>query len=260
MDLPVLTQGQFNLVYQGFSFSIASMGAAAVFFLLARSQVAEKYRPALLVSSLVVIIAAYHYFRIFNSLEHAYVLNGAVYEPSGADFQDAYRYVDWLLTVPLLLVEAVSVLNLPREQAKSLTARLVIAAALMIGLGYPGEITADFGTRFGWGFASTIPFVYILWVLWGELGEVLKKQTEEVRILVRNLRLLLLGTWGVYPIAYMLPFFGLTGPEAFVGVQLGYTLADVLAKPGFGLLIFAIAVAKTRADASRAAAPAPAGD
>jgi bacteriorhodopsin len=97
-------------------------------------------------------------------------------------------------------------------------------------------------------------------VLWGELGEVLKKQTEEVRILVRNLRLLLLGTWGVYPIAYMLPFFGLTGPEAFVGVQLGYTLADVLAKPGFGLLIFAIAVAKTRADASRAAAPAPAGD
>ena len=260
MDLPVLTQGQFNLVYQGFSFAIASMGAAAVFFLLARTQVAEKYRPALLVSSLVVIIAAYHYFRIFNSLEHAYAINGAVYEPTGERFQDAYRYVDWLLTVPLLLVEAVSVLNLPREQAKSLTARLVIAAALMIGLGYPGEITADFGVRFGWGFASTVPFVYILWVLWGELGEVLKNQTDEVRKLVRNLRLLLLGTWGVYPIAYMLPFFGLTGPAAFVGVQLGYTLADVLAKPGFGLIIFAIAVAKTRADTGRAAAPAPAGD
>ncbi|MEM6429178.1 MAG: bacteriorhodopsin-like [Deinococcota bacterium] len=260
MDLPVLTQGQFDLVYQGFSFAIACMGASAIFFLMARTQVSEKYRPALIVSALVVIIAAYHYFRIFSSWSHAYVLNGAVYEPTGENFQDAYRYVDWLLTVPLLLVEAISVLNLPKEQAKSLTARLVIAAALMIGLGYPGEISASFGVRFGWGFASTIPFVYILWVLWGELGEVIKRQTDEVRILVRNLRLLLLGTWGVYPIAYMLPFFGLNGPEAVMGVQLGYTIADVLAKPGFGLLIFAIAVAKTRNDKVGQAVPAPAGD
>jgi bacteriorhodopsin len=61
-------------------------------------------------------------------------------------------------------------------------------------------------------------------------------------------RLLLLLSWGVYPIAYLLPAFGITGATATVGVQVGYTLADILAKPIFGLVIFAIAKAKTEAD------------
>jgi bacteriorhodopsin len=62
------------------------------------------------------------------------------------------------------------------------------------------------------------------------------------------MRLLLLLSWGVYPIAYLLPMVGITGTSATIGVQLGYTIADVLAKPVFGLLVFAIAVAKTKVD------------
>jgi bacteriorhodopsin len=62
------------------------------------------------------------------------------------------------------------------------------------------------------------------------------------------MRLLLLLSWGVYPIAYLLPMLGITGTSATIGVQLGYTIADVLAKPVFGLLVFAIAVAKTKID------------
>jgi bacteriorhodopsin len=62
------------------------------------------------------------------------------------------------------------------------------------------------------------------------------------------MRLLLLLSWGVYPIAYLLPMLGISGTSATVGVQLGYTIADVLAKPVFGLLIFAIAVVKTKVD------------
>ena len=250
MELPVLTMGQFDLIYNAFSFGIASMGAGFIFFMAARSHVGAKYRPALLVSALVVAIAAYHYFRIFESWSAAYVLDGGSYVPSGESFNDAYRYIDWLLTVPLLLVEAVAVLALARAQSASLIARLSIAAVAMIVLGYPGEIAAfeDTGTRFLWGTLSSIPFVYILWVLWGELGRALESQPPEVRVLVRNLRLLLLLTWGVYPIAYMAPFFGLTGAGAVVAIQLGYTIADVAAKPGFGLLIYGIARAKTVAD------------
>jgi bacteriorhodopsin len=62
------------------------------------------------------------------------------------------------------------------------------------------------------------------------------------------MRLLLLFSWGVYPIAYLLPMVGITGTSATIGVQLGYTIADVLAKPLFGLLVFAIAVTKTKID------------
>ncbi len=248
MELPFLSVGQYQLVYNALSFGIAAMGAGLIFFLAARSQVGAKYRPALLISAVVVAIAAYHYLRMFDSWSAAFVMSDGGYAPSGEPFNDAYRYIDWLLTVPLLLVEAVAVLALSRPKAGSMIARLSIAAVLMIALGYPGEVTDDGTMRFVWGFLSSVPFVYILWVLWGELGTALERQPPKVRVLMRNLRLLLLGTWGVYPIAYMAPFFGFEGASAIVAIQLGYTVADVLAKPGFGLLIYAIAREKTIAD------------
>lgn len=243
-----LTPSQFNLVYNAFSFAIATMFASALFFFNARAQVDQKYRIALLVSGLVVSIAGYHYFRIFNSWDAAYSLQNGVYTLTGAPFNDAYRYVDWLLTVPLLLVEAVAVLALPLKEARPLLIKLVAASVVMIATGYPGEISHDLTTRIVWGTVSTIPFAYILYVLWVELSKSLGRQPAPVQTLVRNMRLLLLLSWGVYPIAYILPMLGITGTSAAIGVQVGYTIADVLAKPVFGLLVFAIAVTKTNFD------------
>jgi bacteriorhodopsin len=57
--------------------------------------------------------------------------------------------------------------------------------------------------------------------------------------------LLLIFTWGFYPIVYMAPFFGLTGSESIVAIQVGYTIADVLAKAGYGVMIYAIAREKS---------------
>jgi bacteriorhodopsin len=243
-----LTSSQFNLIYNAFSFAIATMFASALFFLNAQAQVGQKYRTALLVSAIVVSIAGYHYFRIFNSWDAAYSLQNGMYVLTGAPFNDAYRYVDWLLTVPLLLVETVAVLALPLKDAKPLLLKLVVASVVMIATGYPGEISHDLTTRIIWGTVSTIPFAYILYVLWVELSKSLVRQPAAVQTLVRNMRLLLLFSWGVYPIAYLLPMIGITGSSANVGVQLGYTIADVLAKPLFGLLVFAIAVTKTKVD------------
>ncbi len=243
-----LTASQFNLIYNAFSFAIAAMFASALFFLNAQAQVAQKYRLALLVSAIVVSIAGYHYFRIFNSWDAAYGLQNGVYTLTGTPFNDAYRYVDWLLTVPLLLVETVAVLALPGKEARPLLIKLVAASVVMIATGYPGEISHNLTTRIVWGTVSTIPFAYILYVLWVELSKSLVRQPAAVQTLVRNMRLLLLFSWGVYPIAYLLPMVGITGTAATVGVQLGYTIADVLAKPLFGLLVFAIAVTKTKVD------------
>jgi bacteriorhodopsin len=247
VELPSLTPPQFNLVYNGFSLAIAAMGAGFLYFVLARGQVAPAYRAALTVSALVVAIAFYHYLRIFDSWTAAFILQGGVYVPSGFRFNDAYRYVDWLLTVPLLLTEAVLVLRL-KSGSGSMIARLSIAAVLMIVTGYPGEVATDNGTRLLWGTISTIPFLYILYVLWMELGQSLASQPAKVAVLVRNLRLLLLATWGVYPIAYLAPVFGFDGAGAVVLLQSGYTIADILAKPVFGALIVWIAIEKTRAD------------
>lgn len=246
--MPELSSGQYLLVYNVLSFTIASMFAAFIFFLGARSQVGPKYRPALLVSALVVAIACYHYFRIFNSWEEAYALANGVYQPTGKPFNDAYRYVDWLLTVPLLLVELVAVLALPKVETKGLFGKLAIAAFLMIALGYPGEVSDNNTTRAIWGFLSTIPFVYILAILWGRLGSAMSKQPAQVQEHMRNIRLLLLATWGFYPITYMLPMFGISTTSAVVGIQVGYAIADVLAKAFYGVMIYWIAAAKSEAD------------
>ena len=66
---------------------------------------------------------------------------------TGTPFTDAYRYVDWLLTVPLLLVELILVMKLPQEETVSLGWKLGVASALMVCLGYPGEIQEDLYVR-----------------------------------------------------------------------------------------------------------------
>ncbi len=253
MSLPSLTAGEYLLVYNMLSFTIAAMGASFAFFIMGQQRVAPKYRISLIVSSLVVGIAAYHYFRIFGSWQGAYELVGGAYVATGVAFNDAYRYVDWLLTVPLLLVELVLVLSLARDKSGPMLTKLGIAAFLMIALGYPGEIMAHgdktlFGAYGFWGTASSIPFFYILYILWVELGQAIKGQPERVGVLFRNMRLLLVFTWGFYPIVYMLPFFGLDATQAVVSIQVGYAIADVLAKAGYGVMIYAIAREKSLAD------------
>jgi len=229
--------------------AIASMLASFAFFVMARQQLSPKYRPAMIMSSLVVGIAAYHYWRIFNSWEGAYEMTAAgSYVASGEPFNDAYRYVDWLLTVPLLVAELVAVLALPKGRRGSLMWRLIVASALMIGLGYPGEIAADATTRIVWAVASTVPFLYILYVLWAELSKAAESNTEEVKTLLRNTKLLLLATWGFYPIAYAMPLLGVSGATAIVALQVGYSLCDITAKCGYGVMIYNIARAKMAAD------------
>ncbi len=245
-----LSVSEYELVYNAFSFTFAAMFASFLYFVLVRNQVAPKYRGALTMSALVVAIAGYHYFRIFESWSGAFAfVDGSYVEIESASFNDAYRYIDWLLTVPLLVAELVAVLALTRKQTTSLTFRLAAAAALMVVLGYPGEISDDNGTRALWGTLSTIPFLYIVYVLFTELGAAIQKQTGEAKTLLTNIRLLLLATWGFYPIVYMIPFLADEPTSTvIVAVQLGYCIADVAAKCGYGVMIYSIARAKSEAE------------
>ena len=247
--MDTLTPFQFSLVYNAFSFTFAAMAAATAFLWLSRSQVAPAYRTALTISGLVTGIAAYHYFRIYESWNAAYIFKNGVVSATGFAFNDAYRYVDWLLTVPLLLVELILVMRLSRAETTSRTLRLGSAAALMIVLGYPGEIAGDIPTRALWGTLSAIPFVYIVWQLFRGLGDSIKQQPAVAQELVRKARLLTFASWGFYPIVYMVPYVGLTGGTVTTTIQIGYTIADIVAKAGLGILIFLISVRKSEAEA-----------
>jgi bacteriorhodopsin len=140
----------------------------------------------------------------------------------------------------------------------------VIAAALMIALGYPGEVIADparWTERVIWGGLSSIPFFYILYILWTELTNSLDSQPPAARRLLEIARLVILVTWAVYPIAYALggtpdalrakagladAAGGISGANGIAALQIGYAIADMTAKAGFGVLIYLIARAKSK--------------
>jgi bacteriorhodopsin len=243
--MDAINLSQFELVFNAFSFTIAVMGATTIFLFLSRTQVSAAYRTAITISGIVTLIACYHYVRIFDSWEAAFIIAGSEIKPSGIKFNDAYRYVDWLLTVPLLLIELILVMGLSRSETVSKGLKLGFLAALMVVLGYPGEISSDPTTRWIWWTAAMVPFVIIVYDLFIGLRDAIEAQPAEVRGLVRTARTLTVFSWCFYPVVYVLPMIGLTGGSAATGVQVGYTIADIVAKAMFGILIYMIAVRKS---------------
>ena len=239
--------GQWSLVYNALSFGIAAMGSATIFFWLQLPNVTKGYRTALIITGLVTAIATYHYVRIFNSWVDAFSVvqsNGVgdyTVSLTGAPFNDAYRYVDWLLTVPLLLVELILVMKLPKVETVSKSVQLGLAAAIMVALGYPGEIQEDLGVRWFWWCCSMVPFLFVVGSLLVGLNDATSKQPESAVDLVVGARYLTMIAWCTYPFVYIIKSVGMEGTAATTYEQVGYSVADVVAKAVFGVLIWAIA-------------------
>ena len=229
----VLEDAQMNqLVYNALSFGTAVMLGAFVYFLTQMNSVAKQYRNGVAVSAVVVGIAGYHYFRMWSGWAEGMVNEG-------------YRYADWLITVPLLVIELLIVLGVTADRRKKLMTTLVPATVLMIGLGYPGETSANETTKWTFWVLSMIPFLYILFTLSGELKAAKARETGAVSTSINNATKILLVTWLVYPISYLIPvvFTDSDGTEA--GRQVAYTIADITAKALYGLMILNIAKARS---------------
>jgi len=251
-----VTTGQFDLVYNSLSLTLASMMASTLFFWLRLSSVNEKYKSAMAITGLVTFIAAYHYIRIFNSWTEAYEYpaapDGIIKDPviTGKPFNDAYRYMDWLLTVPLLLIEIVFVMKLTPEKTSSLAMSLGFFSGLMIILGYPGEliIEGDLSVRWMWWGLAMLPFLYVVYTLLIGLKGAIDAETDPA--IASKLSMVCWWTvlsWCTYPVVYIFPMLGLDGPWAVVSIQLGYCVADVISKCGVGFLIYNITIAKSAA-------------
>jgi len=248
-----VTDGQFQLVYNVLSFSLASMMATTLFLWLKVYSVAPKFQTPVIISGLVTFIAAYHYLRIFNSWNGAYEYSLDLVNPkvTGMPFNDAYRYMDWLLTVPMLLMEIVLVMNLTPKEASSKCWTLGTAAAIMIVLGYPGELLIEqsqLSTRwFYWGLAM-IPFLYIVYELLVGLSDATSKEADsEISGKIRMAQMVTVISWLTYPVVYLFPMLNLAGAEAVVAIQCGYCFSDIISKCGVGLIIYNITAAKSAA-------------
>merc|ERR1719446_592285 len=266
-----LTANQYDLVYNSLSLGLASMAASTVFFFLRLPSFGERYKAALCFTGLVTFIAMYHYFRIFDSFVAAYtpceVTEKGIdyntcdpetygYTATGIPFNDAYRYVDWFLTVPLLLIEIVLVMRLSEEETFQRCTTLGVSSALMILNGYPGETSGEAGTRWCFWFLSMLPFCYIVYTLFVGLKESQESQPEACRDQVKWACWATVFSWCTYPVVYILPMMsgsetgkaGLSA-QAITAVQTGYTISDIISKCGVGYLVYRIGLAKSMAEA-----------
>jgi bacteriorhodopsin len=255
-----MTYGQHQLVYNFTSFTLASMMASTVFFWIRLGGVAEQYKSALCITGLVTFIAFYHYVRIFNSWVESYEFpasaTGEETAPTltGKPFNDAYRYMDWLLTVPLLLMELVLVMDLSKEEKQKQSTVLGFTSAAMIAVGYPGEMIIDppYGTRWACWFFSMCVFSYIVYTLLKGLDaahqkEIAADERRSVKAapLIHLAKVMTVISWCTYPVVYIFPMIGMSGAQAVVGIQVGYCISDIISKCGVGLLTYQICVAKS---------------
>jgi len=250
--MSAVTANQFNLVYDVLSFSLATMMATTIFCWMRVRDAVPAYKSALIITGLVTFIAAYHYFRIFNSWTEAFewdATGGLI--ATNIPFNDAYRYMDWLLTVPLLLIEIILVMNLSDEEKKSQSIKLGTAAALMIIIGYPGELVLDeseLATRWLYWAGAMVPFVYIVQTLLVGLKAATDSETDEnVKSKIKLAQLATVISWCTYPIVYIFPMLGISGGNIVVAIQLGYSASDIISKCGVGLLVYSITMAKSAA-------------
>nr|WBQ85995.1 rhodopsin [Dinophyceae sp.] len=248
-----MTDGQFQLVYNILSFSLASMMATTLFLWMKVPSLSARYQTPVIISGLVTFIAAYHYMRIFNSWTEAYTytLDAADPQLTGVPFNDAYRYMDWLLTVPMLLMEIVLVMKLSSEEASSKCLTLGVSSALMIIAGYPGELIVEGNLWVRWFYwmLAMVPFCYIVYELLVGLAAATASETDpRVRGLVLRAQWVTVVSWLTYPVVYMFPMLGFAGAQAVVNIQVGYCVSDIIAKCGVGLIIYSITSAKSAID------------
>merc|ERR1711939_607156 len=201
----------------------ASMMATTMYLWFRAFAVKAQFQSAVLISGLVTFIAAYHYIRIFNSWVEAYtykpaeVAGGAmeIGAPSltGIPFNDAYRYMDWLLTVPLLLIEILLVMNLDAETYSAKAKTLGVGSALMIVSGYYGElvVTGDLTPRWVCWSVSMCFFLYIVYELLVGLKAATNSENDPViKGKIELAQKMTVISWCTYPVVYLFPMLGIT--------------------------------------------------
>ena len=217
----------------GTTFWIVSMGmlAGAVFFFLERNTVTVAWRASITVAGLVCLIAFVHYIYIRN----IWVITG--------DVPTAYRYVDWLITIPMQTIEFYLILAAVRKVSDSIFWRLLIASLTMLIGGYLGE--AGYIQAFV-GFIILIAgWIYILFELFsGEASKAVSKcGNKPLSNAFAAMRMIVTIGWAIYPLGYLLGH--LSGGIDSNTLNIIYNLADFVNKLAFGLVIWVAAMQNT---------------
>jgi bacteriorhodopsin len=249
----VLTGTERALILYGIAVTAFALLAMLVRTIVVAREVSGRYRPAIAASLGVLSVAFLSYVVIGMQFLAQYRWTGSGWAPGpDAVWAWAVRYMDWSVTVPLLVVELVAVSAL-RGAAIARTRAVGIAAAfLMIATGYLGGVAVDDGQSrtalVVWGVISAVFFAVVYAVVLATVLRSLPAMPSAARRPYRTAMVVLMVTWFVYPVVFGLQGETSGGTWAVVGTLL-LCAADVVAKVLFGVLIHKTAKMRTAFDA-----------
>lgn len=231
--------------YVGFTFFIGSMAmmAATVFFFFEMGNVQGKWRTSLLVSGLITFIAAVHYYY----MRDFWVANGT----SPTEF----RYIDWILTVPLMCVEFYLILKSFGAKI-GLLWKMIAYSVWMLVTGYLGE-TVFRDNSAVWGAISTLGYLGIFYEVWFGSAKKLAQNSNDpiLQKAFSTLAWFIFVGWAIYPIGYMaIETDGLLSSIIpLQALDIIYNIGDAINKIGFGLVIYSLAVSSSKQQAASGA-------
>ena len=210
----------------GISFWIATavMAAGALFFWMERSTVKASWQTSLTVAALVCFVAFWHYMY----MRDVWVATG--------ESPTVYRYIDWLVTVPMQIVEFYLILAACTAVSLGVFWKLLAGSLVMLLGGYLGEtgvVSAMVG--FVVGMAGWVFIIYYIFV--GEAAQIKDSAGNENLVMAFDgIKWIVTIGWAIYPIGYFLGYLG--GGVDSGSLNTIYNLAELVNKFLFGLVIW----------------------
>ena len=201
-----------------------AMVAATVFFFLERDRVVGKWKTSVTVAGLETLIAAVHYFY----MREVWVVLG--------ESPTVYRYIDWLLTVPLQIIEFFLILAAITVVPTSLFWKLLVASVVMLVGGYMGEAGfMDITLGFIIGMIGWLYIIYEIFI--GEASKINASSANAAsQSAFKTIRLIVTVGWAIYPIGYVMGY--MTQSASIDSLNIVYNLADLVNKIAFGVAIW----------------------
>ena len=239
----------FDMVAHVLTLGYAVMLAALFYFILTMRTVAPQYRISSVLSVVVMVSAALLLFIQAQNWTAAFTFDAetATYVLASQEnaFNNGYRYLNWLIDVPMLLFQILFVVSLTTSKFSSIRNQFWFSGAAMILTGYVGQFyeVSNVSLWLIWGAISTAFFVHILILMRRVIQEGSQDVPPAAARLLNGIWLLFLFSWMLYPGAYLMPLaVDLIGGEAaVVGRQITYTIADVSSKVIYGVLLTQVA-------------------